>query len=77
MNTTQDPVLIETREAVAEYGTSILIEKIMMGPSKYAIRIKRKTKKIGPLLFPAEGQTIGQCLDRFLEIESESEHSDD
>jgi hypothetical protein len=71
MATTQDPVLIEMREAAAEYGSSVSIEKIIFGPAKHAIRIKQGRKNIGPLLFPAEGQTIGQCLDEFLEIESE------
>lgn len=69
MSADTDATLAEMREAAAEFGpqTSVTIERVVFGPAKHAIRVKRGRKTVGPLLFPAESQTIGQCLDLFLE----------
>lgn len=61
-----DEALTEMRDAASSYEGRIQIEKVYFGPSKHAVRIMLGRKKVGPLLFPAEGQTIGQCLDLFL-----------
>lgn len=63
-----DETLAEMREAAANFTDGkILIERVVFGPSKHAVRVMLGRKKVGPLLFPAEGQTIGQCLDILLD----------
>jgi len=54
--------LEELREAVLDPKGSIRIEHIWGGSYPYAVRVMKGAKKIGPLLFPGEGQDLSDVL---------------
>lgn len=57
-------VLAEMRAAIHDPDGKIAIVPTFTHGD--AIRVYKKTRKIGPLLFPAKGQTLGQTLDLLL-----------
>ena len=55
--------------ATIQSGGSANVVRVFFGPSDYAIQVMTagpKKVKVGPLLFPDDGESVGSLLDRLI-----------
>lgn len=75
-----DSALAQMCEAVTSPDGKVKVVQtisLSSGKSMTGLQVYLKTRKIGPILFPADGQTVGDCLDLLLSAAGKVEATDD